>query len=59
MSDITHTDLPGYEKEWRAAPERESAVRLALIDYATLAFVLLSVATGPGLVWVMLWLASR
>jgi hypothetical protein len=33
-------------------------VRLALLDFAAMAFVFLSVASGPALVWLLLWMAS-
>jgi hypothetical protein len=33
-------------------------IRLTLLDFAAMAFVFLSVASGPALVWLLLWLAS-
>ena len=35
-----------------------SEIRLTLLDFAAMAFALLSVASGPALVWLLLWLAS-
>jgi hypothetical protein len=31
---------------------------LTLIDYATMAFVIMSVAFSPALVWVLVWMAA-
>jgi hypothetical protein len=34
-------------------------MHLILIDYATMAFVFMSVAFGPALVWTLVWMAAR
>ena len=36
-----------------------AAIGLILSDYAMMAFVFMSVAFGPTLVWLVLWMASR
>ena len=36
----------------------ESEIHLALMDYAAMAFVFMSVASGPALVWLLLWMAA-
>jgi hypothetical protein len=49
----------------RFVPERRkdlinrAALRATLIDYAEAAFVLMSVALSPALVWLLLWMADR
>jgi hypothetical protein len=43
-----HDDLTG-----------RAAIGLILSDYAMMAFVFMSVAFGPTLVWLVLWTASR
>ncbi len=48
MSDIAHV------REGRHATER----RETLIDYATMAIVLMSVAFSPALVWILVWMAA-
>jgi hypothetical protein len=37
---------------------RQNEIRLTVMDYAAMAFVLMSVATGPLLVWLLLWAAQ-
>ena len=53
MIDTAHAREGRYVTEWL------SAVRLTLIDYATMAFVLMSVTFGPALVWMLVWIAAR
>jgi hypothetical protein len=61
MSHIAHA-IAGAG---RFAPERRkdlinrAALRATLIDYAEAAFVLMSVAFSPALVWLLLWMADR
>jgi hypothetical protein len=48
---------------WRDVVSEDSTklteLRLILIDYATMAFVFMSVAFGPTLVWTLVWMAAR
>jgi hypothetical protein len=39
--------------------KNRTAIGQILSDYATMAFAFLSVAFGPALVWVLVWMASR
>jgi hypothetical protein len=39
-------------------PLEVTAMQLKLIDYATMAFVIMSVAFSPALVWVLVWMAG-
>jgi hypothetical protein len=33
-------------------------MNLTMIDYATMAFVIMSVAFSPALVWMLVWMAA-
>jgi hypothetical protein len=33
-------------------------MHLSMVDYATMAFVILAVAFSPALVWVLVWIAG-
>jgi hypothetical protein len=34
-------------------------MRLTLIDYATMGFLLMSVALSPAVVWIIIWMVAR
>jgi hypothetical protein len=56
MKYITHAIEDRYPA-WEAST-RQSEIRLTVMDYAAMAFALTSVATGPLLVWLLLWAAQ-
>ncbi len=58
MSGFAHTwnDARAIQKPARRTAE--AGMRVALIDYATLAGVLFLVSSGPALVWLLLWVAA-
>ena len=56
MKYITHAIEDRYPA-WEAST-RQSEIRLTVMDYAAMAFALMSVATGPLLVWLLLWAAQ-
>jgi hypothetical protein len=35
-----------------------TTMQLNVIDYATMAFIIMSVAFSPALVWVLVWMAA-
>ena len=53
MSDTVHDHGNRYVPGWL------STMRPALIDYATIAFAFMSVACGPLVVWLLVWMAAR
>jgi hypothetical protein len=59
MSHIAHAIAGRFAPERRKDPTNLAALRLTLIDHAEAAFVLMSVAFSPALVWLLLWMADR
>jgi hypothetical protein len=59
MSDIAHAREGRHATETREGSTKLTEMRLILIDYATMAFVFMSVAFGPALVWTLVWMAAR
>jgi len=54
MKNVAHTiETPAWERAIR-----QDEIRLTVMDFAALAFALLAAATGPLLVWVLLWAAA-
>jgi hypothetical protein len=59
MSHIAHAIAGRFAAEQQKDPINWAALRLTLVDYAEVAFVLMSVAFSPALVWLLLWMADR
>jgi len=59
MSHIAHAIAGRFASARRKDPIRWDALRLTVVDYAEVAFVLLSVAFSPALVWLLVWVADR
>ena len=59
MSHIAHAIAGRFAPERRNDPINWATMRLTLIDYTGAAFVLMSVAFSPALVWLLLWMADR
>jgi hypothetical protein len=55
LSDIARA---GEARSATESSARQAAMRLAPIDYATIAFVLMSVASGPVLMWILFGIAA-
>jgi hypothetical protein len=58
INDFAHTGRSGLVIEKRGALTTENAIGLTLEDIVVTAFLFMSAATGPTLVWLLLWTAS-
>jgi hypothetical protein len=59
MTHIAHAIVGRFAPERRKDQINRAALRATLVDYAEAAFVLMSVAFSPALVWLLLWMADR
>jgi len=59
MSHIEHAIAGRFAPARGKGPITWDALRLTVVDYAEVAFVLMSVAFSPSLVWLLLWMADR
>ena len=59
MSGIAHARGSRHATERRQDATKLNEMRLILIHYVTMAFVFMSVAFGPALVWTLVWMAAR
>jgi hypothetical protein len=59
MSHIAHAIAGRFAPERHKDQINRAALRATLVDYAEAAFVLMSVAFSPALVWLLLWMADR
>jgi len=59
MSHIAHAIAGRFAPPRRKDPIKWDALRLTVVDYAEVAFVLMSVAFSPALVWLLVWVADR
>jgi hypothetical protein len=59
MSDLVSIRYNKDSTERHEELKNRTAIGLVLSDYATMAFVFMSVAFGPTLVWLLVWMASR
>jgi hypothetical protein len=59
MSHIAQAIAGHFAPERRKDPVNQAALRATLVDYVEVAFVLMSVAFSPALVWLLVWVADR
>jgi hypothetical protein len=59
MSDLACARDNQYPTERHEGLTNRAAIGLMLSEYATMAFVFMSVVFGPTLVWLLVWMASR
>jgi hypothetical protein len=59
MSDLAWVRDSRYSIERHEDSTNRTAIGVVLSDYVTMAFAFMSVAFGPAVVWLFVWMASR